>query len=385
MDFAINAKTDALREQVQEVLATCVTDEVRERVRETGTLHDWDLYREMAKRGWIGAAWPPEEGGLGLDPFEMEILYEELASAGAPTDGFSTTMIVAETLRRVGTDDQCELYLPKVRAGEIVISLGYSEPDVGSDLASVKTTAVADGDGWIVNGQKAFTTMAHESDYVFVLARTNRGVRAHHGLTTFLVPTDDPGFSLTPVHTLGGERTNMTFFNEIRVGDEMRVGEVDGGWRVVMLALAFERGGEFASQLRQLCDAAAEFAAEAGLAGDASMLARLGHLRADAEVARLLGHKATWLRAGEHAGDIEGSMAKIYATEALVRNSTAVLDAVGSAGVLRDGETGEAAGHIEHTFRHSHVTTVYGGSNEILRTMIAERRLGMPRGRRRSE
>jgi alkylation response protein AidB-like acyl-CoA dehydrogenase len=381
MDFAINEHTEAFRGEVRQVLDEHLTDEVGARLRETGTAHDWGLYRAMAERRWIGAAWPREEGGLEMDPYDMEILYEELASAGAPTDGFSITMVVAETIRRVGTDEQRARILGPIQRGEIVVSLGYSEPDVGSDLASVKTKAVREGDSWRIDGQKAFTTMAHEASYVFLLARTDPEVAPHRGLTLFLVPTDAEGFSLDPVHTLGGERTNMTYFNGVLVGDENRIGEVDDGWKVIMLALAFERGGEFAAQLRRLTTAAALYTAENGLAEDETMLARVGRLRADAEVARLLGTRATWLRATASAGDVEGTMAKLYATDALVRNSRETLDAAGAEGLRAHGPTSWAAGHLEHAYMHSHVTTIYGGTSEILRGVIAERRLGMPRNR----
>jgi alkylation response protein AidB-like acyl-CoA dehydrogenase len=381
MDFAINEHTEAFRAEVKQLLDEQLTDEVRTRLRETGTAHDWGLHRAMAERHWIGAAWPREEGGLEMDPYDMEILYEELAAAGAPTDGFSITMVVAETIRRVGTAEQRERLLGPIQRGEIVVSLGYSEPDVGSDLASVKTKAVREGDSWRIDGQKAFTTMAHEASYVFLLARTDTEVAPHRGLTLFLVPTDADGFSLDPVHTLGGERTNMTYFNEVVVADENRIGEVDGGWKVIMLALAFERGGEFAAQLRRLTGAAAVFVAENGLGEDETMLGRVGRLRADTEVARLLGSRATWLRATDNAGDIEGTMAKLYATDALVRNSSDTLDAAGAEGLRAHGAASWAAAHLEHAYMHSHVTTIYGGTSEILRGVIAERRLGMPRNR----
>jgi alkylation response protein AidB-like acyl-CoA dehydrogenase len=385
MDFAINDHTVAFRQEVRELLAERLTDEVRERVRETGTAHDWGLHRAMAERRWIGAAWPREEGGLEMDAYDMEILYEELAAAGAPTDGFSISMVVAETIRRVGTEEQRERVLGPIQRGEVLASLGYSEPDVGSDLAAVKTKAVREGDGWRIEGQKAFTTMAHEADYVFLLARTDPEAPPHRGLTLFLVPTDAEGFSLDAVHTLGGERTNMTYFNGVLVGDENRVGGVDEGWKVIMLALAFERGGEFAAQLRRLTEAAAHYARESGLGEDPTMLERVGRLRADTEVARLLGSRATWLRASERAGDIEGTMAKLYATEALIRNSRQVLDAAGAAGLRARDASSWAVAHLEHTYMHSHVTTIYGGTSEILRGVIAERRLGMPRNRPRPE
>jgi alkylation response protein AidB-like acyl-CoA dehydrogenase len=382
MDFGIDERTEAFRREVRAFLAEHLTDEVRARYAATGSAHDWTLHRAMAQRGWIGAAWPVAEGGQGRDPYEMEILYDELQGAGAPTDGFSMTMVVAESLRRIGTPEQKERLLGPIRAGEMTIAFGYSEPDVGSDLASVSTTAIREGDGWRINGQKAFTTLAHEAAYVYLLARTDPAVAPHRGLTMFLVPTSAPGFSMTPVHTLGGERTNMTFYTDVVVGDDARVGAVDGGWAVVMLALAFERGAEFAPQVRRLVSHASRWAREAGSAGDRRVLARLGRVAADYEVARLLGSRATWLRAADTAGDIEGAMAKLYATEALVRGSRELLGAAGAEGLQQpSAPRAPAGGELEHSYRHAQVTTIYGGTSEILREQIAQRRLGMPRSR----
>jgi len=382
VDFAIDERTEALRAEVRAFLDEHLTDEVRERYARTGSAHDWGFHAALADKGWIGAAWPVDEGGQGRDPYEMEVLYDELQGAGAPTDGFSMSMVVAEIVRRVGTPEQRERILEPIRRGELTTAFGYSEPDVGSDLAAVSTTAVREGEGWRINGQKAFTTLAHEAGYVFMLARTNPEVSRHKGLTTFLVPTDDPGFSVAPMRTLGGERTNMTFYTDILVGDEARIGEVDGGWAIMMLALAFERGGEFAPQVRRLVEHAAGWARASGRESDPRLLRRLGEVATDYEVARLLGSRATWLRATASAGGIEGSMAKLYATESLLRGAGALLDAAGADGLRQTGDAAAAAGgEIEHAYRHAQVTTIYGGTSEILREQIAQHRLGMPRSR----
>lgn len=382
MDFAVDERAERFRGEIREFVAQHLTADVRQRMLDTGTMHDWGFYRALSERGWIGAAWPPEEGGRSFDPADIEILYQELSALGAPTDGFSMSMVVAETLRRIGTAEQRQLIIPRVQAGELVIALGYSEPDAGSDLASVKTSARRDGDGWRINGQKVFTTLAHEAGYVFLLTRSDPEQQRHRGLTVFLVPTDDPGFSLTPVHTLGGERTNMTFYSDIWVPDSMRIGEVSGGWSVVMLALTFERGGEFAAQLRRLVETTAEWASKEALTQDRRLMRRLGKVAVDAEVARLLGARAALLRSSRNAGDIEGNMAKIYATEKLLAGAGQLIDAAGVRGQLPPGDPhAPAHGHIEHSYRHAQVTTIYGGTNDVLRGVIAERRLGLPRSR----
>jgi alkylation response protein AidB-like acyl-CoA dehydrogenase len=381
MDFATANTTESFRAEVRSFLREHLTEDVRTRMRETGTMHDWGFHRAMAARGWIGAGWPVEEGGQARDAYELDVLYQEMAAAGAPLDGFSVTMIVAETLRRIGTPYLRELILPRVRAGDLVISLGYSEPDAGSDLVSVRTSARREGDEWVIDGQKAFTTLAHEAGYIFLLARTDPEAAPRHGLTMFLVPTDSPGFSLTPIHTLGGERTNMTFYSGVRIPDALRVSDVGKGWDTVNLALSFERGGEFGAQLRRLLEDVVAWVAAHPDRQHARNLERIGRLAAEVNVARLLGLRATWLRDTESTGALEGAMAKVHATEALLAASGEVLEALGVDGAVAEPALAPLGGHVEHTYRHAQVTTIYGGTSEILRGVIAERRLGLPRSR----
>ena len=222
----------AHRDEVRAVVADACTPELRERVATSGTVHDWPLHRRLAGQGFLAAGWPAEWGGRGDDQAEA-VLWEELEAAGAPTDGWGTSNLVAQTLSLVGRDDQRHQVIPAVLAGEILICLGYSEPDSGSDAAAATTRAERDGDDWVINGQKMFTTLAHEAAYVFLLTRTNPDVAKHRGLTMFLVPMDTPGIEVTPIWTLSGERTNITFYRDVRVSDAARVGDVDGGWDVM--------------------------------------------------------------------------------------------------------------------------------------------------------
>jgi alkylation response protein AidB-like acyl-CoA dehydrogenase len=295
--------------------------------------------------------------------------------------GFSTTMIVAETIRRVGTREQRERLLPRVLAGDIVFALGYSEPGAGSDVASVRTRADRRDDGrWVINGQKAFTTTAEEAEYVFVLARTNCAVPRHRGLTLFLVPTSAGGFSISPVRTLGGERSNMTFYEDLVVSDDARVGDIDAGWQTMMIALDFERGGEFAAEMQRLVDLVTAWALEQPQQLPAATLRRIGRAVAHTEAAKLLGAKATALRAERRPANLEGTMAKLYATEALQHHASALLDALGPAGALQEGApAAPRAGGIEAMYRHSIVTTIYAGTSEVLRGVIAGRWLKLPR------
>ena len=183
-------------------------------------------------------------------------MAEEFQTAGAPTYGGSTTLMVANVIRHMGTEEQKRLILPQALAGEIIIVLGFTEPEAGSDVAAAQTRAVRDGDEWVINGQKMFTTNAQEADYVFLLTRTNVEVAKHKGLTTFLVPLHQPGVEIQPVSTVSGERTNLTFYSDVRVDDALRIGEIDGGWEVMTVGLTFERslpqGGDSRRLLRAM-------------------------------------------------------------------------------------------------------------------------------------
>jgi alkylation response protein AidB-like acyl-CoA dehydrogenase len=384
MDFSLDGRAEAFRVEVRRVLDEHYTEDERRRAHETGTEHSWKLHRALAAAGMLGAAWSVEDGGAGRSQHEMDVLYEEAARAGAPMAGFSTTMVVAESIRRVGTPEQRERLLPRVLAGDIVFALGYSEPDAGSDVASVQTRAERRDDGrWVINGQKAFTTTAEEAEYVFVLARTNGAVPKHRGLTLFLVPTSAEGFSISPVHTLGGERSNMTFYEDVVVDDDARVGDVDAGWQTMLIALDFERGGEFAAEMQRMIDLVTTWALERAEELPAAALRRIGRAVTHTEVAKLLGSQATSLRAQMRPANLEGTMAKLYATEALQQHASALLDTLGPAGALQEGAPeAPVAGGLEAMYRHSIVTTIYGGTSEILRGVIAERWLQLPRAGR---
>ncbi|MFB4295120.1 acyl-CoA dehydrogenase family protein [Actinomadura sp. NTSP31] len=386
MDFATDRETESLREEVRAFVREHLSSDVRARVASTGDYHDQEFHAALSERGWVGAHWSVEEGGRGWDRDKTDVIYEELASAGAPTEGLAITQIVGETIRRVGTAEQRERLLAPICRGEVLLALGYTEPGSGSDLASVRTRASRDGDGWVVNGQKIFTTLGNRADYVFLLARTDPAAPKHTGLTTFLVPTSAEGFSVAPIFTLSGQRTNVTYYSDVHVGDEARVGEVGQGWEIVNVALAFERGGEFAAQLRRLVNAAVAWGHDEELGGEARFLTRIGRAVASAEVSRLLGVQASWSRTGARAGAVEGAMAKVYGTEALIRESRALLDATGVQGVRNRGVAGAAAGgELQHLYRESQIATIYGGTSEVLLTAIARQRLGLPRERRRPD
>ena len=361
---------DPRRDEVRAFVAEHLTHEVVERVHATGTVHDWGFHRALAAKGWLQ--------GEGRDP----VVVDELTRAGAPMDGSGTSMLVARTLELVGTDAQRAEVVPRIHGGEILVCLGYSEPDSGSDVAAAKTLARRDGDEWVVSGQKMFTTLAHESAYVFLLTRTNTGVAKHRGLTMFLVPMDSPGIEVRAMGSLGGERTNVTFYNDVRVPDTARVGEVDGGWDVMAVALAFERQPAANGETRRLLERAVGWARENGTIDDPVARDRLARVAVDVEVGRLLGARLASRATQPALPIVEGSMAKLFTSEAFQRAASDLLDLLGAEGVLQHGEAdAPVEGWIEHAHRHAAVMTIYAGASEIQRSIIAERGLGLPRSR----
>jgi alkylation response protein AidB-like acyl-CoA dehydrogenase len=384
IDFRLGERTEAFRAEVRAFLSEQLTPELVARVHATGTVHDWGFHRALAAKGWIAPAWPSEQGGAGHDPWETRVFAEECALADAPTDGLSMTLMVANTLRVVGSDEQKRTILPRVLAGEVVICLGYSEPDAGSDVANAQTAAVLAGDEWIVNGHKVFTSLAHEAQYVFLLTRTNTDAAKHRGLTMFLVPTESAGIQIEPILTLGAPgRTNRTTYHDVVVPDSCRVGDVDAGWGVMNVALTFERGGTFAA-IRALQETVT-WARANGRIDDPAVGARLAKVATDNEVATLLSLRTTWVAASGTLAGVEGSMAKLFSSESIQRSTADLVDLLGVEGLLSDTEPdAPAAGAIEYQWRKAGVATIYGGTSEIMRSIIAERGLGLPRGRSRS-
>ena len=389
MDFRLGEGSDALREEARRFLDEHFTDDVRERMHTTGVHHDRDFHKARVEHGMLAPGWPVEYGGQGRDALEVLAMAEEFQTAGAPTYGGSTTLMVANVIRHMGTDEQKRLIVPPALAGEIIIVLGFTEPEAGSDVAAAQTRAARDGDEWVINGQKMFTTLAHEANFVFLLARTNPDVAKHRGLTMFLVPLASPGIEIHPVHTVGGERTNATFYNEVRIHDHFRIGEVDGGWDVMTIALTFERGGFGLSEADRVWAQAVEWAKSARrhdgtrVIDDPFVRERLAAMRMNNEVAKLLAYRTSFVAASGRLPGVEGSMHKLFYAESMAADSAELVDMLGAEGVLQRGDDeAPADGWIEHLFRHAAVTTIYGGTSEMQRSIIAERGLGLPRSSR---
>lgn len=388
MDFGFPEAAEEFRAEVKAFIAEQLTPEVIEATRD-GTIHAPGMHKAMAERGWLRAAVGAEPGDCGRDPLELAVLAEELQLAGAPYDAMAVTIIVAAVLADHGSDYCKAEVVPGMLDGDLLGCFGYSEPESGSDVAAAATRALRDGDEWVIDGSKMWTTLAHISDYVLLLTRTNPDVAKHRGLTFFVVPLGLPGIEIQPVNTMGTERSNATFYDSVRVHDRYRVGEVDGGWEVMKTALSYERGvagGQLPSP--PVIDSATSWLRSAATPDGSAMIddpaVRDVLIRAliDTEVCRSFAYHTAWLASEGLTFGVEGSMTKLFASESYKRHCMQLQGLMGAEGLLtHHNADAPLGGLVEEHVRHSPVTTIYGGTSEIARNLIAEQHLGLPRTR----
>lgn len=380
MDFSLSSEVLEFRDEMRSIIREFVTPDVIDRMHTSGTFDAPELNLELGRRGILERAVP----GLGTgDPVEMYVMFNELEKAGAPYDGIAVALMIAAVVNKLGTDEQKRRIIPGIVEGRELVCMGYSEADFGSDVASIKTRAVRDGDEWVINGAKMWTTMAQVAKWVILLTRTDTEVPKHKGLTMFILPMDTPGITVDPVRTLGTEVTNATYYDDVRVGDEAVLGEVNGGWRTMTTVLAFERGVMGGSNAGvPLLRHFHEWASANGVLDEPTTRERLVRSIIDMQVATLLTMRSAWIAASGGLPGLEGSMTKVFAAEAYQRASRWTLAAAGPAGLLQFHQPGAAAdGFIDYDARHSPVMTIYGGTTEINRNNIAERHLGLPKSR----
>jgi alkylation response protein AidB-like acyl-CoA dehydrogenase len=333
----------------------------------------WD--RHLAAAGWTCVGWPVEHGGRGLSLDQQVIFHEEYALAGAPSRvNHLGEELLGPTLIAFGTSAQQQRFLPRIRAVEELWCQGYSEPGAGSDLASVSTSATLDGDEWVIQGQKVWTSLAQVADWCFVLARTEPGSRRHHGLSYLLVPMDQPGVDVRPIVQLTGTAEfNEVFFDGARTARDLVVGEVGDGWRVAMGTLAFERGVATVGQqvgFRRELDALVDLAGKNGAIEDPILREKLTRARVGLEVMR-----AHTLRTLGTAEPGTASVAKLVWANWHRALGELAMEVLGAASLVHDGDLNS----WQRLFLFSRADTIYGGSNEIQRNIIAERVLGLPR------
>ena len=341
---------------------------------------------KLGEQGWLGITWPTEWGGQAGDGIYEYLLNEALAGRGGPQIGKGVG-IIGKTILSHGSEKMKREFLPKILSNEIDFAVGYSEPDAGSDAASMKLKATRDGDGWRLNGQKTWTTSAHFAEWYWVGARTDPDAPKHHGITLFLVPLDDPGITINAIWTMGDERTNDVFFDNVFVHDDYVVGELNHGFQYISEALDLERFTMFTySPIKQRLDLLCDYIATETLDGeplreDPVIRKQIARLSTEAEVARVLGLRfVAKAQKGGAPPTTEASEYKLYATELSKRLANQSMDLGGPGSQLRV-KTDEAPmkGRAESTYRYTVIDTVGGGGSEIQKNIISRRKLGLPK------
>ncbi len=386
MDFSrvdLCEDDQAFLDEVRTFLCTHVTDEVRRRDRETGENFDEGVHLAVGAQGYLAADLKPESDG-GFSPVRRRIWELERGRARMPSYHTGTTAMIARTVEPFASQQIKDEVLAAVHTGHVRLCLGFTEPEGGSDVATCKTRAVRDGDGWIINGSKMFTSNAHNSQYVFLLTNTDPGARKHKSLTMFLVPLDTPGIEIQGIRTIDGDRTNITYYSHVRVDDKYRVGEMNGGWTVLRAALNAEHGiaecdvhglqktaamSEFGVQMAEAIDTIAAIAAEE-----------------DNDGRRLLDDESVRYRLGRSIARTEAALStpEMFGRVAVVQTIRDVtpdlMDILGTASSLpAEADSSPVDGAVEYLFRLALPAGIYGGTLEVFRNMIAEHALGLGR------
>jgi alkylation response protein AidB-like acyl-CoA dehydrogenase len=391
MYLAETTEQQSLRKELRAYFERLLSAEVRAQLGEPG--EGSPLFRTLVARmgadGWLGLGWPPEYGGQGRPATDQFILFDEVQRAGAPFP-FVTINTVGPTLMAYGTEEQKQAYLPGILRGEINFAIGYTEPEAGTDLASLKTAAVLDGDEWVINGNKVFTSGANQADYVWLAVRTDPDAPKHKGISMIIVPTDSPGFSWTPIVTVGGTATTATYYSDVRVPKDNVVGGLNAGWRLITTQLNHERVGLAAlSGLthRLFDDVVAWAAAEPSGRADGERLIDVPWVQQDLargrvilDALKLMNWKLVKSVADNTLTPQASSSVKVFGTERAVEVYRLLANVIGAAGRVRTGSPGAVlAGDVERAARMAQINTFGGGVNEIQRDIVAAAGLGMTR------
>ncbi|AKK27654.1 acyl-CoA dehydrogenase family protein [Mycobacterium sp. EPa45] len=388
MDFDFTPEQEQLRKDYRERLEAVMTPERRAAVAGLmeGGAAMTECRRALGAAGLLGVAWPVEYGGHGLTALEQYIFGEEARRVNAPLP-MITLNTVGPTLIQYGTDAQKNEFLPAILKGEVDFAIGYSEPGAGSDLASLRTTAVRDGDEFVINGSKMFTSGAEFADYIWLAARTDPNVKKHKGITVFMVPTTAPGFSWKPLHTMPGVSTYYTFYDDVRVPVSSIVLGENEGWKLVTNQLNLERAalgnlGALEPLFAKTLEWARSTPLDDGLVIDQPWVQQaLARVEAQVAAYRLLNLRVNSTMSAGGLGMGEASAAKVFGTELTQQVARELLDIVGQAGV-RKGAAAPLKGELESAYRLAVINTFGGGANELQRDIIAMAGLGMPRAPR---
>ena len=385
MRLALTESQQELKEQLREYFERLAGE--MEATQSDGSSYTRAI-RRMGDDGWLGLGWPVEYGGQGRGPIDQMIFVEESHWAGVPLP-LLTLNSVGPTLMSLGTAEQKQRILPGILRGEVHFSIGYTEPTAGTDLASLRTRAVRDGDEYVITGEKLYTSAIQYADFVWLAARTDPDAPKHKGLSVFIVPTDAPGFHWTPLRTVAGEFTSSTFYDGVRVPAANLVGEENQGWKLITNQLNHERVAicPVSGILRSIADvetwARGETLADGRRVIDRQWVqVHLARVLARAEFLKLLNWKVAWA-ADKGLNPADASATKVFGTEFALEAYRLLLEIVGQAGYLPAGSPGAALrGRLEQQARSQTIFTFGGGTNEVQRDIIAMVGLGMPRAPR---
>jgi 3-oxocholest-4-en-26-oyl-CoA dehydrogenase alpha subunit len=392
MELELSAEQRALQQELRAYFEGLMTPERRARLgsgAEAAGPAYRDVVRQMGVDGWLGVGWPKEYGGQGRSPLEQYIFFDEAQRAGAPIP-LVTLNTVGPTLMRFGNEEQKAFFLPRILAGELHFAIGYSEPGAGTDLASLRTRAVRDGDEYVVNGNKVFTTGAHDADWIWLACRTDPDAPKHKGISILLVPTSLPGFKHSPIWLLGGGHTNATYYEDVRVPAANLVGNENEGWKMITTQLNHERvalapAGQTDRHLQEV----RRWAQDTRLVDGTRVIDQewvrltLARVFAKVEVLKLANWRVATSLATGALNPADASAMKVFGTELRVEACRLLLEVLGSAGYLkRDTPGAVLRGELEAAYRHAPVGTFGGGVNEVQREIIGMAGLGLPRAPR---
>ena len=388
MNFEFSDDEISFRKELQSWLK----EELKDRPQDTDSDGEWafglEMRKKLADKGWLTMAWPEEYGGQGVSHMMQVVFAEEMSYHRAPGRDVFGTRMMAPTLMIHGTEEQKKEFLPPVSKGEVQWCQGYSEPESGSDLASLQTRAVEDGDDFIINGTKIWTSSAHRADDIMVLTRTDPDAPKHRGISFLLCDMNTPGLTVNPIINMAGDHGfNMVTFDNVRVPKKNLVGEQNRGWYVGATLLDFERSGVDYSAggrrvLEELTDYAKNSSQNGSLISDNPIMRnRLANLAIEVEVSRLISYNIAWMQGEGLVPNKESSMGKVVGTELQQHLSETGMQMLGLHGQLEPGSKyAPLDGRIEHMHLTNVSETIQAGTSEIQRNIIATRGLGLPRG-----
>jgi alkylation response protein AidB-like acyl-CoA dehydrogenase len=383
LDFRFTPEQERFRAEVRDFVGREWTSDGDDRVVDEA---DWErqtqFRKALSQRGWLTRAWPPQWGGQDADQVDQAIYREEMALAGAP-DADQGVDRVGPSLMLFGNEEQKQRFLPMISRAEIFWCQGFSEPESGSDLASLQTRAVLDGDSYVVNGQKIWTSNAHHADWIFLLARTDPDAPKHRGISFFLVDMRSPGITVQPlINMTGGHGFNQVFFDNVRVPRQNLVGEENRGWYIAATTLDFERSGinRIAAAVRVLDGLIDHVRGSTSLKTEA-IRNQLAELKIEFDLGRMLAYRVAWMQSRKLIPNYEASMSKLFGSEVQQRLANFALNTLGLHGQLAHGSRSALFdGRIEQYYLSTVSVTIAAGTSEVQRNIIATRGLGLPRG-----